>query len=121
MPTPYDRPRRILAFRDAHNWKRIHTPRQLAAALAIEAGEFQQAMLWETDAEIEAGLSDGTLKTELADEIANVFSSAPLLAHDLGLDPAGVIAAKLTKNDQRYPVEKSRGKAPRRPTQCDSP
>jgi NTP pyrophosphatase (non-canonical NTP hydrolase) len=101
----------LVAFRDARDWKQFHTPRQLAAALAIEAGELQQAMLWKTDAEIDAGLADGTLKGELGDEIADVLSFALLLAHDLGLDPVKVIAAKLKKNEQRYPVEKSRGKA----------
>jgi NTP pyrophosphatase (non-canonical NTP hydrolase) len=101
----------LLAFRDNRDWKQFHTPRQLAAALAIEASELQQAMLWKTDAEVEAGLADGTLRPALADEIADVLSFALLLAHDLGLDPVEVIASKLKKNEQRYPVEKSRGKA----------
>jgi NTP pyrophosphatase (non-canonical NTP hydrolase) len=111
----YDRMRGILdallAFRDARDWRQFHTPRHLAAALAIEAGEPQRAMLWKTDAEVEAGLTDGTLKGGLGDEIADVLSFALLSAHDLGLDPAEVITAKLKKNEQRYPVEKSRGKA----------
>jgi NTP pyrophosphatase (non-canonical NTP hydrolase) len=68
-------------------------------------------MLWKADAEVEAGLADGTLKPELGDEIADVLSFALLLAHDLGLDPAEIIATKLKKNEHRYPVEKSRGKA----------
>ena len=101
----------LLAFREARDWKQFHTPRQVAAALAIEAGELQQAMLWKTDAEVDAGLAEGTLKAEISDEIADVLSFALLLAHDLGLDPAELIARKLSKNEQRYPVEKSRGRA----------
>ncbi len=101
----------LLAFRDARDWKRFHTPRQLAAALAIEACELQQAMLWMTDAEVEAGLADGTLTPAIGDEIADVLSFALLLAHDLGLDPAELIAGKLAKNEQRYPVDKSRGRS----------
>ena len=101
----------MLAFREARDWKQFHTPRQVAAALAIEAGELQQAMLWKTDTEVDAGLADGTLKAEISDEIADVLSFALLLAHDLGLDPAELIARKLSKNELRYPVEKSRGRA----------
>ena len=101
----------LLAFRDARDWKQFHTPRQLAAALAIEAGELQQAMLWKTDAEIEAALGDAAFKAEIGDEIADVLSFALLLAHDLGLDPGQLIEAKLTKNEARYPVEKSRGRS----------
>lgn len=106
MTTLHDLQQRLLAFREARDWKQFHTPRQVAAALAIEAGELQQAMLWKTDAEVEAGLADGSLKGEIGDEIADVLSFALLLAHDLGLDPA-----KIAKNEQRYPVEKSRGRA----------
>ena len=39
------------------------------------------------------------------------FSLALLLAHDLRLDPAGLVVANLSTNEQRYPVEKSRGRA----------
>lgn len=101
----------LLAFREARDWRQFHTPRQLAAALAIEAGELQQAMLWKTDAEVEAGLAEGTLIGDVADEIADVLSFALLLAHDLGLDPAELIQRKLKKNEERYPVEKSRGRS----------
>lgn len=101
----------LLAFRDVRDWKQFHTPRQLATALAIEAGELQQAMLWKTDSEVAAGLADGTLTPEISDEIADVLSFALLLAHDLGLDPAKIIREKLKKNEERYPAEKSRGRS----------
>ena len=102
---------RLLDFREARDWKQFHTPRQLAAALAIEAGELQQVMLWKTDAEVEAGLADGTLKGELGDEIADRVSFALLSAHGPGLETAARIAGKLAKNEQRYPVDKSRGRS----------
>jgi NTP pyrophosphatase (non-canonical NTP hydrolase) len=38
-----------LAVREERNWGQFHTPRNLAAALAIEVGELQEAMLWKTD------------------------------------------------------------------------
>ena len=101
----------LLAFREARDWKQFHTPRQLAAALAIEAGELQQALLWKTDAEVDAALAETELKSEIGDEIADVLSFALLLAHDLGLDPAELIRNKLKKNEERYPVEKSRGRS----------
>jgi hypothetical protein len=40
-----------LAVREERNWRQFHTPRNLAAALAIEVGELQEAMLWKTDEE----------------------------------------------------------------------
>jgi NTP pyrophosphatase (non-canonical NTP hydrolase) len=79
--------------------------------LAIEAGELQETMLWKSDAEVAESLASGSLKEHIGDEIADVLSFALLLAHDLGLDPAELILGKLAKNEQRYPVEKSRGRA----------
>ena len=101
----------LLAFRNAREWKQFHTPRQLATALAIEASELQQTMLWKTDAEVEVALGNTDFMVEVGDELADVLSFTLLLAHDLGLDPAKLIEAKLKKNEERYPVEKSRGRS----------
>ena len=88
----------LLAFRHAREWTQFHTPRQVAAALAIEAGELQQTMLWKTDAEVEVALGDTDFMVEVGDELADVLSFTLLLAHDLGLDTAKLIEAKLKKN-----------------------
>jgi dCTP diphosphatase len=101
----------LLAFRNAREWKQFHTPRQVAAALAIEAGELQQTMLWKTDAEVEVALGNTEFMVEVGDELADVLSFTLLLAHDLGLDLSKLIEAKLKKNEERYPVEKSRGRS----------
>jgi NTP pyrophosphatase (non-canonical NTP hydrolase) len=101
----------LLAFRDARDWKQFHTLRHLAAALAIEAGELQQTMLWKTDEEIEDSRTNTKFMADIGDEVADVLSFALLIAHDLGLDPATLIAAKLKKNEERYPAEKSRGRS----------
>lgn len=51
---------KILSFRDERNWKQFHTPRNLAAALAIEAGELQEVMFWKTDGEVRDQEVDGS-------------------------------------------------------------
>ena len=65
-------------------------------------------MLWRTDTDDEAGLTDGTLTPLIGDDIAAILSFDLLFAHDLGLDPAELIVGKLLKNEQRYPIVKSR-------------
>ena len=42
---------KIRAFRDARDWSQFHKPKDMAAALAIEAGELQEHFLWKTDLE----------------------------------------------------------------------
>lgn len=48
----------MVRFRDARDWAQFHTPRNLAAALSIEAGELQETMLWKSDGEITRMLAD---------------------------------------------------------------
>ena len=35
-------------FRDERDWRRFHTPKDLAASIAIEAGELQESLLWKS-------------------------------------------------------------------------
>ncbi|MEX0689269.1 MAG: nucleotide pyrophosphohydrolase, partial [Pirellulales bacterium] len=40
----------VCRFRDDRDWSQFHTPKNLAAAIAIEAAELQERFLWKTDA-----------------------------------------------------------------------
>lgn len=85
----------------------FHNPKDLTAAIAIEAAELQEVFLWKSEAEVEAALAD---KGEaIADEIADVAVYLFELADNLGLQLGDVIAKKMAKNAEKYPVEKARG------------
>ncbi len=101
----------VRAFRDAREWSQFHTPKHLAAALAIEAAELQECFLWKTDAEVETEMAGGPKRDAVAEEVADVLMFALLLADRLGLDVGQVIAAKLTANERKYPVALARGSA----------
>ena len=96
---------------DERDWAQFHTPKNLAAATAIEAAELQERFLWKTDAEVECDLADAAKRAGVADEIADVVMFAMLLADRLGIDLAEAVAAKLTANEQKYPVKLARGNA----------
>ena len=101
----------VCRFRDERDWAQFHTPKNLAAATAIEAAELQERFLWKTDAEVERDLADAAKRAGVADEIADVVMFAMLLADRLGIDLAEAVAAKLTANEQKYPVKLARGNA----------
>jgi NTP pyrophosphatase (non-canonical NTP hydrolase) len=101
----------VAAFRDARDWAQFHKPKDLAAAIAIEAGELQERFLWKTDAEVDQALADAAKKAGVADEIADVVMFAMLLSDRLGIDLAEAIAAKLAANERKYPVKLARGSA----------
>ena len=101
----------VARFRDDRDWAQFHKPKDLAAAIAIEAAELQERFLWKTDAEVDRDLADAARKAEVAEEIADVVMFAMVLADRLGIDLGEAIAAKLVINERKYPVHLARGTA----------
>lgn len=94
----------IVRFRDARDWGQFHTPRNLAMALSVEAAELLERFLWTRD-------GDASDVERSREEIADVLIYALLLCDELGIDPEEAVAEKLAINEEKYPVELSRGKA----------
>jgi len=98
---------RIRAFRDERDWAQFHNPKDMAAALAIEAAELQEIFLWRTGEEITATAEKK--KTEIEDEVADIAVYLLEFADNQGIDIEAAILAKLEKNAAKYPVEKAKG------------
>lgn len=97
----------ICAFRDARDWQQFHAPKEMAVAIAAEAGELLQHFVWQSAEQSEQRARDRA--QEIAEEMADVAILLFEFAHNLNVDLAGAIRAKLAKNETRYPVEKARG------------
>jgi NTP pyrophosphatase (non-canonical NTP hydrolase) len=97
----------IRAFRDARDWMQFHAPKELAVAIAAEAGELLQHFVWQTAAQSEQRARDR--RDEIRGEIADVAMLLFELADNLGIDLAAAMRAKLAHNEVRYPVDKARG------------
>ena len=101
----------LVAFRDEREWKRFHTPRNLAAALAIEVAELQEELLWKADGEVHELLATTEGCGRVSDEIADVLIFALLFCEATGVDPSAAIRKKLIKNAEKYPVDLAKGNA----------
>lgn len=97
----------IRAFRDARDWQQFHSPKDLAVAIVAEAGELLQPFVWKSPDESREIAA--RRKKEIADEVADVGILLFEFADQLGLDLATEMAAKLARNEIRYPVEKAKG------------
>ena len=106
-----DLTREVLRFRDERAWAQFHTLRQLAAAIAIEAAELQEVLLWKTDQQASDMIKDGVGATRLRHEIADILIYAMLLAATAGIDPAEAVRGKLVHNAEKYPVPESKGRS----------
>ena len=103
--------KQILAFRDERDWAQFHTPKNLAAALAVEAAELQELMLWKGEEEVDHLVSSKNGHAKLSDEIADVMIYALLFCEAAGIDSEAAIRRKLEKNAEKYPAEKAKGRA----------
>jgi NTP pyrophosphatase (non-canonical NTP hydrolase) len=97
----------IRAFRDARDWKQFHAPKEMAVALSVEASELLQHFVWQTAQQADRRVAEH--KPQIADEIADIGLLLFELADNLQLDLAHEMRAKMARNEQRYPVDKSRG------------
>ena len=99
----------LARFAAARDWDQFHNPKNLAMALAGEAGEVLEHFQWLTPHEA-ASLPPET-RAEVALECADVLLFLLRLADKLDIDLAAAARKKLAINAKRYPVAKSRGKA----------
>lgn len=93
-------------FRDARDWAQFHNTKDLALALSIEVAELNELFLWKTVEE-----SEKVDKAKLKEELADVFAYAIMLAGKHGLDIKEIVLEKIRRNNEKYPVEKSKGSA----------
>jgi len=99
----------VAAFAAERDWDQFHNPKNLAMALAGEAGELLEHFQWLTPDEA-ANLPPAT-REEVALECADVLLFLLRLADKLDIDLAAAAGRKLELNALKYPIGKSRGKA----------
>lgn len=100
---------RLAEFVARRDWEQFHNPKNLAMAVAGEAGELVEHFQWLTF-EQAANLSPEA-RAEVALEAADVLLFLVRLCDKLDIDLAAAAERKLALNARKYPVKKSRGKA----------
>ncbi len=89
--------REIAAIKD---WQAYHTPKNLAAAIAVEAGELLAEFQWLTPTESQ-NLSTEKNK-QVAHEVADVIMYLSELCEQLGIDIVAAVQEKFEINQQRF-------------------
>jgi len=104
-----DLQQRLLMFAKERDWEQFHAPKNLAMALAVEAGELMEHFQWLTEAQSES-LSDDK-RREVGYELADVLIFTLRLAERLGVNLPQLVDEKIQINEQKYPADKVRGSA----------
>jgi len=89
-------------FADVRDWDQFRSPKNLAAALAVEAAELLEHYQWtETAAD----------PAKVREELADVLLYLVRLADKLDVDLAAAAHDKIGINATKYPADKARGSA----------
>jgi len=94
-------------FADARDWQQFHSPKNLAAAMTVEAGEVLEHFQWLTEAESES--LDAEKRREVELELADVLIYLVRLADRLGVDLVAAAVRKIAINAEKYPVAQAKG------------
>jgi NTP pyrophosphatase (non-canonical NTP hydrolase) len=99
----------VREFVKERDWEQFHSPKNLAAAISVEAAELLENFLWDSPsfAELQHGDKRKAVEHELADIIIYCLEYYALLQSD----PEQCIMEKVALNKQKYPVEKAKGKS----------
>ena len=97
----------LRSFAAERDWEQFHTPKNLAAALIVEAAELLEHFQWLTPQQ--STQLDSANKHKVAQEIADVLIYLTRLADVLGVDPLQAAQQKLALNAAKYPVAHAKG------------
>ena len=97
---------RILKFRLERDWEQFHTSKNLAISLALEAAEVLELFQWSKNHDLPQ-----EKRSELGEELADVYYWLLLLAYENGIDLDKAFIKKMARNARKYPVSRSKGKS----------
>ena len=101
-----DKINRFILDRD---WQQFHNAKNVSMAIAAEAAELMEQFLW-----LDLKQADEAMKTKataIEHEIADVLYMVLCLCNKYNIDVMTIIEQKMEHNAQKYPIEKSKGRA----------
>lgn len=101
----------VRSFVREREWEPFHDPKNLAMALCSEAGELSAELRWVSNAEADEFCKDGESRRRVVDELADVAICLFMMADRIDVDVPEIVADKLARIRDRYPVELTRGRA----------
>lgn len=95
----------VADFMAERDWAQYHSPRNMAAAISVEASELQELFLWRSDDD-HASEHRADIEAEAADIAITLLEFCNVMDIDL----AAAIRVKLAKAALKYPVERVKGR-----------
>ncbi|WP_353421486.1 nucleotide pyrophosphohydrolase [Staphylococcus delphini] len=93
---------KINKFRDDRNWRQFHNEKDLALSISIEAAELLELFQWKKPEDVVQNNRE-----RIEEELADVLIYSYMMADNLNFDIDDIIAKKIVKNNEKYPVPES--------------
>ncbi|MFM0322482.1 nucleotide pyrophosphohydrolase [Caballeronia glebae] len=91
------------------DWSRFHSPKNLAAALSVEASELLEPFTWLASGD-KSELDEAKMQA-IRHEMADVLAYLVMLADSLDVDLHRALIEKMALNRSKYPAHKVKGDA----------
>jgi NTP pyrophosphatase (non-canonical NTP hydrolase) len=102
---------KLRAFAKERDWDQFHSPKNLAMALAGEAGELVEHFQWLTEEQSRGVAQDPGRLKKVSEEVADLMIYIVRLCDKLGIDLEHAIEEKIRANAAKYPVALAKGNA----------
>ena len=100
----------IAKFVRERDWEQFHDPKNLAMAVASEAGELAAELRWVPSEQSDAYCAEPEARARIEAELADVAITLVMLAERTGIDLEDAMRKKLARNREKYPAQKWRGR-----------
>ena len=92
------------------DWAQFHSPKNLAMAIGVEAGELMDLFRWHSEDGSRRFMKEKASQGAAIEELADVVICALAFANRTGVDLSRAVMQKVSKNERKYPVRKFKGK-----------
>tara|TARA_B100000029_G_C17119388_1_gene794512 strand:- start:260 stop:607 length:348 start_codon:yes stop_codon:yes gene_type:complete len=97
-------------FSEERDWEQFHSPKNLAMALSVEVAELVEIFQWANEGGAKE-IKDPVIRKQIEEEIADIFNYLIKFVDLLDIDLEKISLEKIEKNAEKYPIDKSKGKA----------
>ena len=97
----------VREFCDARDWRKYHTPKELAIGMATESSELLQLFRFMSDEHIAEMFQDPKQRQAIEDEVADTLLFLLRFSDLNGIDLLAALSSKLKRNSERYPDDAS--------------
>jgi NTP pyrophosphatase (non-canonical NTP hydrolase) len=102
---------KLAEFAKERDWQQFHSPKNLSMALIAEAAELIEHFQWLTSEQSDYSQLSAEKLKEISYELADIQIYLLRLSERLNINILDAVTEKMAINQQRFPIEKVKGKA----------